>query len=106
MMATLAMILSVLVAVFAPTACYLLAKSYNRMKFLQEYIKDLEAKLKANAHELRESQFRESILTAKLDMVDSILGKLNQLVDQKSAETVRKHVQPYLLSNGVRNGTR
>ena len=95
--------LAIVAVVFAVTSAllaYRLGRTDTKLKAKQEYAQELEAKVQTASDNLRESQFRESILVAKLEQIDKVLMATN-------ASFIRKQVEPFLLRVvGEKNGSR
>lgn len=95
--------LAIVAVVFAVTSAilaYRLGKVSSKLATKQDYAKELEMKVQTSADSLRESQFRESILVAKLEQIDKVLVATN-------ATFIRKQVEPFLLRVvGEKNGSR
>lgn len=93
-------IVAVTFAVISAVLAYRLGKSESRLKTKTEYAGELEGKVADRENQLKESQFRESILVAKLEQIDKVLVAAN-------ATFIRKQVEPFLLRVvGEKNGSR
>jgi len=93
-------IVAVVFAVTSAVLAYRLGKSESRLKTKTEYAGELEEKVADRDEKLKESQFRESILVAKLEQIDKVLTATG-------ASFIRKQVEPFLLRVvGEKNGSR